>query len=81
MTRERSAVLRKLIADAKEEMWNEDYRDKATESETLGVLISQYFEWDGQRIAQTAFAAFEDSNFHTLSEKFSKLCEEEGLML
>ena len=35
----------------------------ATVEETLGIIISKYLDWDGERIKQTAEFAFEDANF------------------
>ena len=36
-------------------------------------MISQYMKWDGDQIFNTAYSAFEDSNFHSFNEKFEEL--------
>lgn len=41
---------------------------KATDQEGLGMLISQYFGWDGLRILETLYYALEDANFHKENE-------------
>ncbi len=43
-----------------------------------GVKISKRVRWNGQDIFEIAFAAFEDSNFHTFNEKFKELWETEA---
>lgn len=59
--------------------FNKEYRDEATPQEALGIAISQYFEWDGQAIFETASRGFEDSNFHTFNSKFEGLWNKEVL--
>ena len=67
--------LKQLIDEQKKK----SFRDPSTalDSEALGIMISQYFEWNGKEIFLTSYNAFEDSNFHTLNEKFENLWEEE----
>jgi len=48
---------------------------KATDAETVGVMISQYMKWNGQTIFDVAYNAFEDANFHSFNEKFEELWE------
>jgi len=47
--------------------------ETATDEEALGILISQFAKWDGQKIFDTSYNAFEDSNFHSFNESFEKL--------
>ena len=47
--------------------------ETATDEEALGILISQFAKWDGQKIFDTSYNAFEDSNFHSFNEKFDNL--------
>ena len=60
--------LKKLIEQQKKESFTDPNQIK--DSEALGIMISQFFEWDGQKIFNSAYYAFEDSNFHTFNEKF-----------
>jgi len=52
--------------------------DSATNTEALGILISQQLKWDGDKIFETAYNAFEDSNFHEFNKKFGDLWSKEG---
>ena len=63
--------LKKLIEQQKKESFINPNQIK--DSEALGIMISQFFEWDGQKIFNSAYYAFEDSNFHTFNEKFDRL--------
>lgn len=38
----------------------------ATDDETLGIIVSKYVEWEGERIKDIASYAFEDANYHGL---------------
>lgn len=64
-------TLRQLIEEKKRTAFNSDY--VASDAEALGILISQYFEWDGEQIFQTMFNAMEDANFHTFNEQLKNL--------
>lgn len=63
--------LKNLIEEKKIEFFNEP--QKITDEEVLGILISQYFKWDGNKIFKTTYSAFEDSNFHQFNENFEKI--------
>jgi len=68
-----SQNLKELIQEAKKEIFSPEYVDKATDSETLGIMISGYGKWNGKFIFEVATSAFEDSNFHSFNAKFEKL--------
>lgn len=68
-------TLKEIIQEAKKEIFLEDY--EASDAETLGILISEYFEWNGQEIFECAYNAFEDSNFHEFNEKFKDIWRNE----
>ena len=63
--------LNELIQKQKKESFGDP--SKATDQEALGIMISQYFQWDGQQIFDCAYNAFEDSNFHSFNEKFENM--------
>lgn len=64
----------KMIAEKiKESCYLKEYQNKVSDAEALGVALAKYFDWNGRKIAQVAFNAFEDSNFHTFNEKFNDL--------
>jgi len=44
--------------------------EKATATETLGILVSRYTGWDGEAIYLVAHEALTDANFHALAGKF-----------
>lgn len=70
-------LLTQIIEDVRNTTFREEYRDKATDEECLGIAISKHFEWDGEAIFKTATSAFEDSNFHKFNTKFEKIWNEE----
>ena len=63
--------LKELIQEEKKHIFDKNY--KATDEETLGIMISQYGKWDGSFIFKVAQSGFEDSNFHSFNSKFEKL--------
>tara|TARA_A200000159_G_scaffold92508_1_gene85958 strand:+ start:1988 stop:2215 length:228 start_codon:yes stop_codon:yes gene_type:complete len=69
-------TLRQLIEEKKRTAFNSDY--VASDAEALGILISQYFEWDGEKIFQTMFNAMEDANFHTFNKQLKELWEKQN---
>ena len=40
---------------------------EASDEEAMGLLVSKYFEWNGDAILKTASLALEDANFHNES--------------
>ena len=52
--------------------------ETASDEDALGILVSQFTQWDGQGIYNVAYQAFEDSNFHQFNNKFEDLWEREG---
>ena len=59
--------LKTVIEDIRRNRFYEEYQDKATEMECLGVAIASYFDWDS-RIIDTFLEAMTDANFHTLRQ-------------
>tara|TARA_R110002020_G_C16127925_1_gene760881 strand:+ start:644 stop:961 length:318 start_codon:yes stop_codon:yes gene_type:complete len=49
----------------------------ATDSDALGIMISQQLKWDGDKIFNTAYSAFEDANYHDFNKKFGVLWSKE----
>ena len=47
----------------------EEYWPTITDADALGVAISKWAEWDGNKIAEAFFSALEDSNFHSARAK------------
>jgi len=70
-------VLFGVLADQAANGFVEDY--EATQPECFGIVLAHYFEWNGDQIAQAAYAALEDANFHTLAAKFKEAAEADGL--
>ena len=65
--------LKNILDEAKKEYFVDDYVSKASYEETLGLLISKFCKWHGDKIFKVSTSAFEDSNFHTFNEKFEEL--------
>lgn len=47
----------------------------ATDEEVMGMVLSKYFEWDGQAILKSAMFATEDANFHQESAVIAGMVE------
>ena len=64
-----------LIELQKEESFTNP--DTATREEALGILISKWAEWDGQKIMDVFLNALEDANFHSFRSRLLELWEKE----
>ena len=64
-------ILKLLIKEKKTTAFVEGY--DASDAETLGLLIARHFKWDGERIYQTMFNAFQDANYHAINREMSEL--------
>ena len=64
-------TIKQLIEEQKKKSFTDP--STASDQEALGILISQYFKWDGKKIFETSYNAFEDSNFHSFNEQFESL--------
>jgi len=67
-------VLAPLVKEMKEQIFTDDFKrsekfnTEETELEVLGIIVSKYCEWVGERIEVVSLAAFEDSNFNATIE-------------
>jgi uncharacterized protein with von Willebrand factor type A (vWA) domain len=67
------ATIDELIQNRKGDIFTRNYVSQAKPEEVLGVIISQYNEWNIKSIIDTFLYALEDSNAHELVEKISKI--------
>jgi hypothetical protein len=60
----------------------ENYRGTAIvpDAEVLGVIVAQYFDWDGWKICQAFMSALEESNFHSLNSRIAEVVDKEGFI-
>ena len=63
--------LKKLIQEQKKQTFKDP--NQVSDFEALGVMLSQYFDYDGKAIFDCSSSAFTDSNFHSFNEKFERL--------
>lgn len=59
-------VFAAIIELKKDIAFVDEYKKFASDSESLGLLVSQHFEWDGKKIVECMLWALEDANFHSL---------------
>lgn len=71
--------LRALIDEVAKKSFVADY--SPSDAEVLGIIVAHAFEWDGQQIAEVAYNAFEDANFHSLNKDFEVLAKKHGLVV
>jgi hypothetical protein len=45
--------------------WIKEYQERVTDEQLAGIMLAQYFSWNGLSILKVCFEALEDSNFHT----------------
>jgi hypothetical protein len=50
--------------------------DNTDPADALGIAISHWADWDGQKIVEVFKAALEDANFHTFNEQMSELWDD-----
>lgn len=67
------AKVKKLLQDTKATHWTPDYQLQVTDAQAMGILMAQYFEWDGLQILKATYEGLEDSNFHTENETINNL--------
>ena len=68
-------LLEKLIDETAKQSFVEG--SKTRDEDVLGYLISQYFQWDGQKVFDVMHEAFIHCNFHTFAEKIKEEWEKE----
>jgi hypothetical protein len=67
--------LKQLIEEQKKQSFTDP--STTSDSDAMGIMLSQYFDWDGNEIFNSSYSAFEDSNFHSLNEKFENIWKQE----
>ena len=50
------------------------------DSETVGIAIAHWADWDGIKIVEAFLTALTDANFHTLAAKVHALAVEDGAL-
>lgn len=65
--------LKELIDRKRKSAFTSEYQSKATDAEVLGIIVSQYLEWNGDAILQVAVEALEDANFHRESAQVNTM--------
>jgi hypothetical protein len=73
MNDQQRKTIEKLLYEIKQTSFVEGYKDRATDEEAMGLLLSKYFGWHGKQILQATYYALEDSNFHKENETIEKL--------
>tara|TARA_B100001057_G_C22804034_1_gene932594 strand:- start:399 stop:641 length:243 start_codon:yes stop_codon:yes gene_type:complete len=66
--------LKKIINDTKQIAFYNPA--KATDEEALGLIVSNLCEYNGQKIFDVLYNAFEDSNFHSFNSKMKQIWKE-----
>lgn len=54
--------IKDILVSIKESVFVEGYR--ASDEEAFGIMMAQYFGWDGYAIAEASGNALEEANFH-----------------
>ena len=72
--------IKDLINEQIAQSFIQEYRNKATDQEGLGLLVSHYFEWCGDLIIETFCEALEDANFHTFRQEVLDLAKKHNII-
>ena len=57
-------LLKDLVNQQINDSFLPEYRDKQSQAAGFGLLMSDYFRWDGYQILEASAEALEDANFH-----------------
>ena len=60
-----TVLIDKAVKASREGSFIEEYWPTITDADALGVAVSKWAEWGGDKIAEAFFSALEDSNYHT----------------
>lgn len=66
--------LKKIIHDTKKIAFTNP--KLATDEDALGLIVSNLCQYNGQKIFNVLYRAFEDSNFHSFNCKMEKVWKE-----
>lgn len=66
--------LKKIINDTKKVAFTNP--EQATDEEALGLIVSKFCGYNGQKIFDVLYNAFEDSNFHSFNSKMEQTWNE-----
>lgn len=69
------ALLYRIIELQKLNTFVEEYQSQATNEETLGVTMANFFEWSGKKLYLVLSSALEDANYHSGSALMDRLAE------
>lgn len=58
--------VKEILKEVKEKTFTKGY--EATDEEAMGILLSQYFKWNGLSVLEATYNALEDANFHKENE-------------
>ena len=62
-----------ILQEVKTRCFIAGYAARASDEEALGLLLSKYLEWSGNRILKACSFALEDANFHDEAAKVDEL--------
>lgn len=71
----RNEMTKEVIQLIKKEAFVKGYNPMDVEA--MGLLVSNYFEWDGKKIVEAFINALEDANFHSMADKVMELFDED----
>lgn len=71
-------LISKAVVASRHDSFIESYWPEITDSDALGVAVSKWAEWEGDKIAEAFFSALEDSNYHSIRSDFILLWNAEN---
>lgn len=66
---------KELIEEQRVQTFMPEYRAEQPETRIAGIVLSQYFHWNGCSILEAAISGLEDANFHTEARRVEEILE------
>lgn len=66
------------VAASRRDSFLPKYRDKITDADALGIAVSKWADFEGDKIAEVMFSALEDANYHSIRAEFVELWNEQN---
>ena len=64
--------LKPLIEECRNSWVEPEYRNEWSDEDILGMIVSKYCRWQGDKIGKVAVEAFTDSNYHDVASQIEK---------
>ena len=71
--KENKVIIFKLLNEIRRTHWKPEFYQTVTDDMAMGILLAQFFDYDGDAILRATYSGLEDSNWHTENKTIEKL--------